>query len=109
MTNLAAKKCVPCEGGVPPLDASRVDELLEQVEGWKVENNQHLERTFRFEDFATGLAFVNQVGTIADQEGHHPDVHLAWGKVRIELWTHKINGLTESDFILAAKINTVSS
>jgi len=77
---------------------------LTQLEGWTVENGHHLQKSYDFPDFVSALAFVNRVGALAEQEGHHPDVHLTWGKVRIQIWTHKIDGLTESDFILAAKI-----
>jgi len=108
MSELASKRCVPCEGGVPPLPEERVAELLTQLDGWSVEGNHHLTRTFSFPDFATALAFVNRVGEIAETEGHHPDIHLTWGRVRIDIWTHKIDGLTESDFILAAKIDALA-
>ena len=79
--------------------------LLKQLKGWEVVNEHHLLKNLAFEDFKSALAFTNEVGRIAEAEGHHPDIHLAWGKVRIEIWTHKINGLTESDFILAAKLD----
>ena len=105
MSDLADKKCVPCQGGVPPLEQSKVDELLAQLDGWTVEKGHHLTRRLTFPDFVTALAFVNKVGDVAEEQGHHPDIHLAWGKVTIETWTHKIDGLTESDFILAAKID----
>ncbi len=101
---LADNKCVPCRGGVPPLPADRVQELLKQLnQGWQLNAAGHLERLYTFKDFAQALAFVNKVGAIAEEEGHHPDLHLAWGKCKMEIWTHKINGLTESDFYLAAK------
>ena len=103
MSDLANQQCVPCRGGVPPLDASRQSELLKQIEGWSVERGHHLAKTYTFPDFAQGLAFVNRVGAMADQQGHHPDIYLTWGKVRVEIWTHKIDGLTESDFVFAAK------
>ena len=103
MSDLARKDCVPCRGGVPPLDAKRCAELLKQVDGWAIEQGFHLTKTFKLPDFATALAFVNRVGAMAEKQGHHPDIHLAWGAVRVEIWTHKINGLTESDFIFAAK------
>lgn len=107
MTNLADKQCVPCEGGVPALSSERAAELLEQVSGWTIDQNHHLEREYTFPDFATALAFVNRVGELAEQQGHHPDIYLTWGKVRIQIWTHKINGLSESDFVLAAKIDAL--
>jgi 4a-hydroxytetrahydrobiopterin dehydratase len=102
---LAAKSCVPCKGGVPPLAGAELDRLLDQLgpNGWEVDDGHHLEKTYTFPDFAQALAFVDRVGAIAEREGHHPDLHLSWGRVRIEIWTHKINGLTESDFVLAAK------
>ena len=102
---LAAKSCVPCRGGVPPLPAEQTEELLQQLEGWAVVDQHHLSKAYSFADFVTALAFVNRVGEIAEREGHHPDLYLSWGKVTIEIWTHKIDGLTESDFILAAKID----
>lgn len=105
MSDLADQKCTPCKGGIPPLVRDRIAELLTQVPGWGTEKDHHLVRTYTFPDFAKALAFVNRVGAIAEAEGHHPDIYLAWGMVRVEIWTHKINGLTESDFILAAKID----
>jgi 4a-hydroxytetrahydrobiopterin dehydratase len=103
MSDLAKKDCVPCKGGVPPLEGKALNDLLRQVDGWTAVEGHHLTKTYPFKDFAGALAFVNKVGAIAEHEQHHPDIYLAWGKVRIEIWTHKINGLTESDFILAAK------
>lgn len=108
MTELADKQCVPCRGGVPPLASDRVTELLAQLDGWTVEHDHHLSKTVTFPDFAGALAFVNRVGAVAEQQGHHPDIYLSWGKVRVDTWTHKIDGLTESDFILAAKIDADS-
>lgn len=106
MSNLANENCVPCRGGVPALKGAELRELEAQLgSGWRVVDEHHLELEKTFPDFATGLAFVNQIGALAEEEGHHPDVYLAWGKVRITLWTHKIDGLTRSDFILAAKID----
>jgi 4a-hydroxytetrahydrobiopterin dehydratase len=105
--DLAEKRCVPCRGGVPPLTREQIDKLLPQVAGWEVVEQHHLTRTYTFPDFVSALEFVNRVGAIAEQEGHHPDIYLSWGKVEIRIWTHKINGLTESDFILAAKIGRV--
>jgi 4a-hydroxytetrahydrobiopterin dehydratase len=104
MSGLAGKKCVPCSGGVPPLRGTEITGLLDQLgDGWKVVGEHHLEREYAFGDFRGALAFTNRVGDIAESEGHHPDVYLAWGKVKLSIWTHKIDGLTESDFILAAK------
>ena len=104
---LSQKHCVPCKGGVPPL---RGDELLKlhlQLTGWTVVGEHHLLKDYRFPDFRTALDFVNKVGEIAEAEGHHPDLHLSWGKVQVTTWTHKIDGLTESDFILAAKVDEI--
>ncbi|MCC7292795.1 MAG: 4a-hydroxytetrahydrobiopterin dehydratase [Phycisphaerales bacterium] len=105
MSDLAAKQCTPCRGGVPPLTGAALKNLLAQVSGWQAMREHHLAKEYAFPDFAAALAFVNRVGSLAEEQGHHPDVYLAWGKVRIEIWTHKIDGLTESDFILAAKID----
>lgn len=102
---LGTKKCVPCRGGVPPLSQEEQAKLLPQLKDWRIVDGHHLEKTFTLPDFSTSLALVNKIAALAEQEGHHPDIHLSWGKVRLELWTHKINGLTESDFILAAKID----
>ena len=108
MAGLSEKTCVPCRGGVPPLTAGEIRPLAAQVENWNVVNDHHVEREFKFPDFKTALAFVDKVGAIAEEQGHHPDIYLAWGKAQIKIWTHKINGLTESDFILAAKIDKIS-
>jgi 4a-hydroxytetrahydrobiopterin dehydratase len=103
MSDLASKKCVPCQGGFPPLKGKALEELQAQLEGWNVHEEHHLTKTYKFDDFVSALAFVNRVGELAETEGHHPDVYLAWGKVRLDVWTHKIDGLTESDFVFAAK------
>jgi 4a-hydroxytetrahydrobiopterin dehydratase len=108
MSELAAKACVPCRGGVPPLKGAELRSLEAQVPGWKVIDEHHLLKAYSFPDFAKALAFVNRVGAIAEQQGHHPDIYLTWGKVEIKIWTHKIDGLTESDFILAAKLDQVA-
>jgi 4a-hydroxytetrahydrobiopterin dehydratase len=105
MTELAEKTCVPCRGGVPPLQGKELEALHKIVPAWNVIEEHHLEREFKFPDFAQALAFVNRVGALAEEQGHHPDIFLAWGKAGITLWTHKVNGLTESDFIMAAKID----
>ena len=105
MSELASKTCVPCRGGVPPLQGEELTKLAAQLSGWNVVNEHHLERTFKFPDFRTALSFTNRVGELAEEQGHHPDIYLSWGKVAITTWTHKIDGLTESDFILAAKID----
>lgn len=101
--SLADKTCVPCKGGVPALAPDTIEFLLAQLDGWHVEDGRKLAKDYRFSNFAQALAFVNRVGAIAEEQAHHPDIYLAWGKVRLEIWTHKIGGLTESDFILAAK------
>lgn len=104
MSELAKKHCVPCMGGVPPLKAQALRDLAKQLGGdWRVVDEHHLEKSYAFPDFKEALAFTNRVGEIAEREGHHPDVHLAWGRVTLEIWTHKVDGLTESDFVLAAK------
>lgn len=107
MSALAKKNCVPCRGGVPPLSGGLITELQGQLDSWAVEREHHLTRTYAFPDFAEALGFVNRVGEIAEQQNHHPDMYLAWGKVRVDVWTHKIDGLTESDFIFAAKIDEI--
>lgn len=107
MASLANKTCVPCRGGVPPLQGDALHSLVRQVEGWAVVGEHHLEKTFKFPDFRTALDFVDGVGALAEEQQHHPDIYLAWGKVEIKIWTHKIDGLTESDFILAAKIDAL--
>jgi len=103
--SLAEKHCVPCRGGVPPLKGEELEKMRGEVSGWQVVDQHHLTKSFSFPDFRTALAFVNRIGEIAEEEGHHPDLFLAWGKVDVKTWTHKIDGLTESDFILAAKID----
>ncbi|BBO15875.1 4a-hydroxytetrahydrobiopterin dehydratase [Candidatus Brocadia pituitae] len=108
MSELASKTCVPCKGGVPPLKGEALQTLQKQVGGWDVVEEHHLLKTFKFPDFRKALDFVNKVGEIAEQEGHHPVITFTWGKVEIKIYTHKINGLTESDFILAAKIDALN-
>ncbi|MGD8375870.1 MAG: 4a-hydroxytetrahydrobiopterin dehydratase [Acidobacteriota bacterium] len=109
MGDLADRKCVPCRGGVPPLEPEEVARLHRSVPDWEVVENHHLRRTFATADFVTALRLVNRIGELAEEEWHHPDLHLAWGKVGVEIWTHKIDGLTESDFILAAKIDRIAA
>ncbi len=109
MSELANKTCVPCRGGIPPLGSAEIATLqVELAEGWEVIAEHHLKKEFKFPDFRTALAFTNQVGELAEEQGHHPDIYLAWGRVEITIWTHKIDGLHESDFILAAKIDRLS-
>jgi 4a-hydroxytetrahydrobiopterin dehydratase len=105
MSDLASRTCVPCRGGVPPLQGKELEDLRKQVPGWSAVNEHHITKTFQFPDFRSALTFVNQVGELAEQQGHHPDILLSWGKAEVTTWTHKINGLTESDFILAAKVD----
>jgi 4a-hydroxytetrahydrobiopterin dehydratase len=102
---LADKKCVPCRGGVPPLKGKELEALHRNVPQWKVVDEHHITRAFTFPDFKQALEFVNRVGGLAEEQGHHPDILLTWGKAEITMWTHKIDGLTESDFIMAAKID----
>jgi 4a-hydroxytetrahydrobiopterin dehydratase len=102
--SLANKKCVPCAGGAPPLAGEDLARLQKELGGeWEVVNGHHLEKTYKFKNFREALAFVNRVGAVAEEEGHHPDIYLAWGKVKLTVWTHKIDGLTESDFVFSAK------
>jgi 4a-hydroxytetrahydrobiopterin dehydratase len=107
---LANEKCVPCKGGVPPLKGEELERLTRELgSDWRVVDEHHLEKEFRFKNFAEALAFTNKVGAIAEEQGHHPDIFLAWGKVRVTIWTHAIDGLTRSDFVLAAKIERALS
>ena len=105
MTDLASKTCVPCKGDVPALKGAPLHDLSHQLPNWEVIDEHHIHRVFKFPDFQQALAFVNRVGAVAEEQGHHPDILLTWGKVEITLWTHAVKGLTESDFILAAKID----
>lgn len=101
---LASRECVPCRGGVPPLESEKIQDLLTQLgNDWQVIDDHHLQKEYKLKNFAEALAFTNQIGAIAEAQNHHPDIHLAWGKVEITIWTHKIDGLTESDFVFAAK------
>ena len=104
MKNLSEKKCVPCTTDTPPLKGKEVKDLLEELGGgWQTVDERHLEKTYRFKNFREALDFVNDVGHIAEDEGHHPDLFLSWGQVKIQLWTHKIGGLSKNDFVMAAK------
>ena len=102
--SLADKKCVPCEGGTLPLREDKAKKLLAQVQGWTLTGG-HVHREFKFKNFPDAIAFVNKVAALAEEEGHHPDITIRYSRVSLELWTHAINGLSENDFILAAKIN----
>lgn len=108
-SKLAKKRCVPCRGGVPPLAGQEIRRLQEELGGgWSVVDEHHLQKEYTFDDFAEALNFTNKVGAIAEEEGHHPDIALSWGRVELKIWTHKIDGLTESDFVLAAKADTAA-
>ncbi|MDD2599199.1 MAG: 4a-hydroxytetrahydrobiopterin dehydratase [Kiritimatiellae bacterium] len=105
---LSGKRCKPCEGGTPPLKGEALGDLSAKLdEGWKVVEEHHLVKSYDFDDFKQALAFTNRVGAVAEEQGHHPDIYLSYGKVEIKIWTHKIDGLTESDFIFAAKVDDV--
>ena len=104
--DLAKMECVPCKGGVPPLRGAELADLEKRLGGaWRTVDQHHLEKEFTFKDFRQALAFTNEVGELAESQGHHPDIYLAWGRVKVTIWTHKIDGLTESDFVLAAKVD----
>ena len=108
MSDLAAKRCVPCEGGVPPLDDDLQAGLLVQLaDGWNVIEGHHLLREWSFPDFVSALEFTNTAGAICEEQGHHADFEVGWGRVKTMIWTHKIDGLTESDFVLAAKFDRI--
>ncbi|MFQ5668899.1 MAG: 4a-hydroxytetrahydrobiopterin dehydratase [Acidobacteriota bacterium] len=103
MNDLASRRCVPCQGGIPPLNEAEIQPLLAELDGWSVVKGHHLEKSFSFPDFAQALALVVAIGAIAEEQNHHPDLFLSWGRVDVRVWTHKIDGLTESDFIFAAR------
>ena len=106
--NLTDKKCVPCEGAMPPFSHEQVQEYLDQVQGWALVEDKKIEKNFKFKNFKEALAFVNKVGEIAERENHHPDINLHnWNQVKLTLSTHAIKGLSENDFILAAKVDTL--
>lgn len=106
--DLASRNCEPCRGGIPPLAGAEIERFLAELgNGWEVIEGHHLKKVFIFPDFRSGLDFVNSIGEVAEEQGHHPDIYLAWGRVEVMSWTHKIDGLHESDFILAAKINRI--
>jgi len=109
MTDLIQKKCVPCEGGVPPFGPEEIKKYLSQLKkGWQVLGDEKIKKLFKFEDFKEAMAFVNNVAELAESEGHHPDIIINYSKVDIIIWTHKIGGLSENDFILAAKIDNIT-
>ena len=105
MSELASRQCVPCRGGVPPLNGEEIAKFSPQLQGWDVVNEHHLTKSYKFSNFLEAQEFVDRVGELAEEQGHHPDICFGWGRAEISIWTHKINGLTESDFILAAKID----
>jgi 4a-hydroxytetrahydrobiopterin dehydratase len=107
MAELASKTCIPCKGGTPPLAGKEIEDLRRQIPEWEVVEEHHLRRVFRFKNFREAWGFVNKVGELAEQQGHHPDISFGWGYAEVTVWTHKINGLTESDFIFAAKVDTL--
>ena len=111
MTNLHEKNCITCRGGVVPFDTSEIHRYLKKIDGWNVKKNEDeiyfLEKNFTFKNFSESQKFVNQVGDIAEKEGHHPDIIFGWGYAKVQIFTHKIKGLVESDFILAAKIDKI--
>ena len=103
-TRLVAQECIPCRGGIPPLRGAELAQLAEELgSDWAIIDEHHLEKEFAFPDFVTALAFVNRVGNLAEEQNHHPDLMLSWGRAMVRIWTHKIDGLTESDFVFAAK------
>lgn len=106
--SLTQKNCVPCEGGVPPIKGQKISEYLKMLESpWQVRNETKIEKEFKFKNFVEAINFVNKVADLSEKEGHHPDIHIHYNKVKIELWTHAIGGLSENDFILAAKIERI--
>jgi 4a-hydroxytetrahydrobiopterin dehydratase len=108
MAGLADKRCVPCAKGAEPLTGEEIENRVKELDpDWRVVDGHHLEREFRFDDFRQALDFVNEVGELAEEQGHHPDIYLSYGKAKVQLWTHKIKGLHENDFILAAKIDAL--
>jgi len=110
MSNLHEKNCIPCRGGISPFDISEIHKYLKKVDGWDVKKENEiyfLERNFTFKNFSESQKFVNEVGNIAESQGHHPDIMFGWGYAKVKIFTHKIKGLVESDFILAAKINKI--
>ena len=109
MSDLAQRKCEPCRGYVDPLKGDALRALQEALGGdWAVVDEHHLEKEFRFPDFRTALDFTNRVGELAEQVDHHPDLHLSWGRVKVVIWTHRIDGLSEADFVFAARADTLT-
>ena len=109
MTELADKTCEPCRGGVPPLTPGQQAKLLAELNGWDIIDGHHLLRDYKFDNFVQALAFTNSAGTIAEEQGHHPEITVGWGHAQVVIWTHKIDGLTTSDFVLAAKLDRIEN
>ena len=113
MSDLADKKCIPCEGNIPPFDESEIHKYLKKIDGWDVKSdkdeNYYLIKEFSFKNFKESQNFINKVGDIAEIEGHHPEILFGWGYAKINITTHAISGLSENDFILAAKIDNLIS
>ncbi len=108
MSELAAKECIPCKGGVPPVKGQALQDLLAKLgKSWQVIDEHHLQKEYRFRNFREALDFTVRVGELAERQKHHPDIYLTYGKVKLTIWTHKIDGLTESDFVFAAKADTI--
>ncbi len=105
---LAEKNCVPCRGGVSPLTSSEIAPLFRELRNWVCNEDRRLVKSYKFDDFKSAMELANKIAIIAESEGHHPDLLVRWGELRIDLWTHKVDGLTESDFILAAKIDQLT-
>jgi 4a-hydroxytetrahydrobiopterin dehydratase len=105
MSDLATRDCVPCRGGVPPLKGEEITKILRGLLGWEVVDEHHLRKEYKFKDFKETQTFIDKVGDLAEEQWHHPDICFGWGRAEVTIWTHKIDGLTESDFILAAKID----
>ena len=105
MSQLAEKKCIPCQGGVPPLEQEKRVAFLAELKNWQIIDDHHLRKSYQFADFTSALSWVNTIGEIAEQENHHPDIELGWGYVHVNIWTHKIDNLTQSDFVFAAKLD----
>jgi 4a-hydroxytetrahydrobiopterin dehydratase len=110
MSGLAEKECIPCKGGIPPLEGEALARLHEELGGdWQLVDEHHLEKEYKFRNFVEALEFTNRVGALAEEVNHHPDIYLTWGRVKVSIWTHKIDGLTESDFVFAAKVERLTS
>ena len=109
MSNLASRQCIPCRGGVLPLKGIELGKLIKELKGWEIAGEHHLLKSYSFTDFGEALEFVNRLGQLAEEQGHHPDIRFGWGYAEVTIYTHKIDGLTESDFILAAKIDGLTT